>query len=41
MPRYFFNVIEGYSKNLVRDSEGVILDGDDEAKKKQQAGLAI
>jgi hypothetical protein len=39
MPRYFFNVTEGHSKNLIRDSEGVILSDDDEARK-EAAGWA-
>jgi hypothetical protein len=33
VPRYFFNVVEGHSKNLVRDSEGTVLSGLSEARK--------
>jgi hypothetical protein len=33
VPRYFFNVVEGYSKNLVRDSEGAVFSGLSEARK--------
>jgi hypothetical protein len=27
MPRYFFNVVEGDSKNVAKDNEGVVLLG--------------
>jgi hypothetical protein len=37
--RYFFNVVEGNSKNLVRDSEGIVLSGVREARK-EAIGLA-
>jgi hypothetical protein len=33
MPRYFFDVVEGDLKNLVRDSEGVVFAGVHEARK--------
>jgi hypothetical protein len=33
VPRYFFNVVEGHSKNLVRDSEGTVFSGLSEARK--------
>jgi len=33
MPRYFFNVVEGDWKNLVRDSEGAVFAGVHEARK--------
>lgn len=33
VPRYFFNVVEGHSKNLVRDSEGTALSDLNEARK--------
>jgi len=39
MPRYFFNVIEGRSKNLIGDTEGVVLRGAGEARK-EALGLA-
>lgn len=39
MPRYFFNVLDGRSKNLVRDSEGAVFSRFDEARK-EAIGLA-
>jgi hypothetical protein len=33
MPRYFFNVVEGDSNNVVKDIEGVMLSGMHEARK--------
>jgi len=39
MPRYFFNIIEGRSQNLVRDIEGALLSGAGEARK-EAVGLA-
>ena len=39
MPRYFFNIVEGHSNNLVRDIEGALLCGADEARK-EAIGLA-
>jgi len=39
MPRYFFNFLEGQSRNLVRDSEGVVLPDAKEAKR-EALGLA-
>jgi hypothetical protein len=39
MPRYFFNVSEGHSKNLVRDSEGAVFSSLDEARN-EAVGLA-
>jgi hypothetical protein len=33
MPRYFFNVVEGNFKNLVRDSEGIVFSSLREARK--------
>jgi hypothetical protein len=39
MPRYFFNIMEGHSKNLVRDIEGALLSGAREARK-EAVGLA-
>ncbi len=33
MPRYFFNMVEGDSKNIVKDPEGVVLPGLREARK--------
>src|SRR5260370_11654711 len=39
MPRYFFNIMEGHSQNLVRDIEGVLLSGAGEARK-EAIGLA-
>jgi hypothetical protein len=33
MPRYFFNVVEGDSNNVVKDVEGVMLSGMPEARK--------
>jgi hypothetical protein len=39
MPRYFFNMVEGHSKNLMRDSEGMVLSGVAEARK-EAIGLA-
>jgi hypothetical protein len=39
MPRYFFNIMEGRSQNLVRDIEGVLLSGAGEARK-EAIGLA-
>jgi hypothetical protein len=33
MPRYFFNVVEGNFKNLVRDSEGTVFSSEHEARK--------
>jgi hypothetical protein len=39
MPRYFFNIMESHSQNLVRDIEGALLSGADEARK-EALGLA-
>jgi uncharacterized protein DUF6894 len=39
MPRYFFNIMEGQSQNLVRDIEGALLSGVGEARK-EAVGLA-
>jgi hypothetical protein len=39
MPRYFFNIMEGRSQNLVRDIEGALLSGAGEARK-EAIGLA-
>ena len=39
MPRYFFNILEGHSQNLVRDIEGALLSGAREARK-EALGLA-
>ncbi len=39
MPRYFFNIMEGQSQNLVRDIEGALLSGTGEARK-EALGLA-
>jgi hypothetical protein len=39
MPRYFFNIMEGHSRNLVRDIEGALLSGAGEARK-EAIGLA-
>jgi hypothetical protein len=39
MPRYFFNIMEGHSQNLVRDIEGAVLSGAGEARK-EALGLA-
>src|SRR5258707_14693336 len=39
MPRYFFNILEGHSQNLVRDIEGALLSGAPEARK-EALGLA-
>jgi hypothetical protein len=39
VPRYFFNMVDGYSKNLVRDSEGAEFSGVGEATK-EAASLA-
>jgi len=39
MPRYFFNVVEGATKNIAKDSEGVVLDSVREAEK-QAIGFA-
>jgi hypothetical protein len=39
MPRYFFNILEGHSQNLVRDIEGAVLSGAGEARK-EAVGLA-
>jgi hypothetical protein len=39
MPRYFFNILEGHSQNLVRDIEGALLAGAGEARK-EAVGLA-
>jgi hypothetical protein len=39
MPRYFFNIMEGHSHNLVRDNEGALLSGTAEARK-EAIGLA-
>ncbi len=33
MPRYFFNVVEGATKNIAKDSEGVVLNSVREAEK--------
>jgi uncharacterized protein DUF6894 len=34
MPRYFFHVAEGDAADLIRDSDGVVLDGEGEARKR-------
>jgi hypothetical protein len=39
MPRYFFNIMEGRSQNIVRDIEGALLPGAGEARK-EAIGLA-
>jgi len=39
MPRYFFNIMDGRSQNLVRDIEGALLAGATEARK-EAVGLA-
>src|ERR1700730_2019376 len=39
MPRYFFNIMEGHTQNLVRDIEGALLSGAGEARK-EAVGLA-
>jgi hypothetical protein len=39
MPRYFFNIMEGHSRNLVRDIEGAVLADPVEARK-EAVGLA-
>jgi hypothetical protein len=39
VPRYFFNIVDSDSKNLVRDSEGVLFSGVGEARK-EAVGLA-
>jgi hypothetical protein len=39
MPRYFFNIMEGRSQNVVRDIEGAMLAGTGEARK-EAIGLA-
>jgi len=39
MPRYFFNFLEDQSRNLVRDSEGIVLSDVGEAKR-EALGLA-
>ena len=39
MPRYFFNIMEGRSQNIVRDIEGALLSGAGEARK-EAIGLA-
>jgi hypothetical protein len=39
MPRYFFNMVEGDARDLVRDSDGVVL-ADPSAARKEAAGLA-
>jgi hypothetical protein len=39
MPRYFFNIAEGHSHNLVRDTEGALLAGVQEARS-EAIGLA-
>ena len=39
MPRYFFNIMEGRSQNLVRDIEGALLAGAGDARK-EAIGLA-
>jgi hypothetical protein len=39
MPRYFFNIMEGRSQNIVRDIEGALLSGVGEARK-EAVGLA-
>ena len=39
MPRYFFNFLEDQSRNLVRDSEGIVLPDAGEAKR-EALGLA-
>jgi hypothetical protein len=41
MPRYFFHLYDGDSKNLVRDSEGALLPGCREAKTRQLAYARI
>jgi hypothetical protein len=39
MPRYYFNIMEGHSQNLVRDIEGALLSGAGEARN-EAVGLA-
>ena len=39
MPRYFFNMVDGYSRNLVKDSDGAEFSGVGEARK-EAVGLA-
>jgi hypothetical protein len=39
MPRYFFNIMEGRTQNLVRDIEGALLSGAGDARK-EAIGLA-
>jgi hypothetical protein len=39
VPRYFFNIVDGYSENLVKDSEGAVFPDVDEARK-EAIGLA-
>jgi hypothetical protein len=39
VPRFFFNVVEGHSKNLAMDSEGAVFSGLSEANK-EAVGLA-
>jgi hypothetical protein len=33
MPRYFFHMVEGDGRELVRDPEGVVLSGPERARK--------
>ena len=37
MPRYFFHMIEGSDSDLIRDSDGVVLDNTSEARKQAVA----
>jgi hypothetical protein len=39
LPRYFFNMVDGYSRNLVKDSDGAEFSGVGEARK-EAVGLA-
>jgi uncharacterized protein DUF6894 len=39
VPRYFFNIVDGYSENLVKDSEGAVFPDVDGARK-EAIGLA-
>src|SRR5262249_19627337 len=37
MPRYFFHMVEGVGSDLIRDSDGVVLDNTSEARKQAVA----
>jgi hypothetical protein len=41
VPRYFFNVVDGVSKNLMGDSDGIVLSDLSGARKRLSAGLGI